>query len=71
MKNQIGTTAGKLWQVLREKDEVNLANLPRLVNEKSMLVHLGLGWLAREDKISFRSEGDKVFVSIADSEKMV
>lgn len=71
MQDTIGTTAGKIWQLLREKDEVNLANLPRLLGEKSMMVYFGLGWLAREDKVCFRSEGNKTYVAIAESEKQL
>lgn len=69
MKELIGFTAGKIWMLLREKDEVNLTNLPKLLEEKALLVQLALGWLAREDKVVFRTEGAKTFVSITPSEK--
>ncbi len=69
MKEQIGFTAGKIWMLLRKKDEVNLANLPKLLEEKAPLVQMALGWLAREDKVLFRTEGAKTFVSITPGEK--
>jgi hypothetical protein len=69
MKDQIGFTAGKVWMFLRKKDEVNLANLPKLMDEKTLLVQMALGWLAREDKVVLRAEGAKTFVSITPSEK--
>ncbi len=64
MKEQIGDTAGKIWQALQNKDEVALSQLPKIVHEKDLLVYQGLGWLAREDKISYRVNGNKTFVSL-------
>jgi hypothetical protein len=69
MKEQIGQTAGKIWKVLKEKDALTPTQLSRAVKEKAAMVQLGLGWLAREDKVTFRKKGDKIFVSLVDSEK--
>ena len=71
MINEIGTTAGRIWQLLREKDEVNIANLPRLLDEKALIVHQALGWLARENKLCYRSEGTKNYVAISEAEKNI
>jgi len=69
MKNQIGLTAGKIWNYLRDKDEVNIAAIPKALDEKALTVQMALGWLAREDKVEFRTEGAKNLVCINQSEK--
>jgi hypothetical protein len=69
MRPHIGETAGKIWQTLRSKNEVNVVQLPRLLKEKSVVVYQALGWLACEDKITYRTQGDKTFVSLNDTEK--
>ena len=69
MKDKIGQTAGQIWKILKKKGEVNAAQLPKLVNEKSALVYQALGWLAREDKIEYQTKAAKTFVSLAESEK--
>jgi hypothetical protein len=70
MKDKIGETAGGIWKVLKKKGEINVAQLPRLLNEKSAIVYQGLGWLAREDKIMYQTREAKTFVSLSDAEKV-
>lgn len=69
MKEKIGQTAGKIWKILQKEDEVSISRLARIVDEKSSLVYQALGWLAREDKINFRSEANKNYVSLVEQEK--
>lgn len=69
MKNKIGETAGKIWEILNKQGEVNAAQLPKLLNEKSAVVYQGLGWLAREDKVEYQLRGAKTFVYLSESEK--
>ncbi|MDX9858421.1 MAG: winged helix-turn-helix domain-containing protein [candidate division Zixibacteria bacterium] len=63
MKDAIGMTAGKIWQVLAKKDKATLSQIPKLVNEKDSLAYQALGWLAREGKVSYDTQGNKTFVS--------
>ncbi len=70
MKNRIGETAGEIWKVLKQKEEVNLNFLPRMLGEKAQIVHQAVGWLAREDKIEYRTRGGKTFISLTPSEKI-
>ncbi len=65
MKTQIGDTAGRIWKALQDKDEIAVSQLPKIVKERDALVYQGLGWLAREDKISYRVDGNKTYVSLA------
>ena len=64
MIEQIGETAGKIWKLLEEKGEVSISQIPKALNEKQVVVYQSLGWLARENKIQYRSEKNKVLVSI-------
>lgn len=64
MKDQIGLVAGKLWRALETKGEVSLPQLPKLLKEKETTVYQGLGWLAREGKVTYRTEGSRTFVSV-------
>ena len=67
-QEKVGNVAGQLWQLLQDKQEANVASLPRMLKEKSPVVYQALGWLAREDKLVYRSEGEKTFVSLLTSE---
>jgi len=69
MKHHIGETAGKVWKTLRAKGEINISQLPKILDEKSATVNQAVGWLAREDKIEFRKKGAQILISLAESEK--
>ncbi len=69
MNERIGATAGKVWQVLRDRDEAEIRQLPRMLDEKSLIVNQALGWLAREGKLEYREQGDKLWVALNPSER--
>lgn len=69
MKEKIGETAGQIWRMLQKKEEVAVSQFPKLLNEKAVWVNQALGWLAREDKIRYRREGNKTLISLAESEQ--
>ena len=64
MLTEIGETAGRIWDELKSRGEVELARLPKILKGKSVIVYQALGWLARENKVAYRKEGDKIFVSL-------
>ena len=68
MKEKIIETAGKTWKTLGERGESDIAQLPRLLDEKEGIVFQALGWLAREDKINYVTKNNKTFVSLVESE---
>ena len=68
MRTKIGEMAGKVWKVLGEK-EVAVSTLPQILKEKGEIVYQALGWLAREDKIDFRSKEGKTFVWLNNEER--
>ena len=65
MKEKIGETAGKVWDVLKAKKEMSLSQIPKAVKEKDALVYQALGWLAREDKIQYHTKGNKTLVTLS------
>jgi len=71
MKEKVGETAGQIWDLLKKKGEVNMAEVPKLLKEKSTVVHQAIGWLARENKIEYRTADAKIFISLPESEKIL
>ncbi len=70
MKQQIGDVAGAIWRVLHKKDKVALSTMPKAIKEKETLTFQAVGWLAREDKIQFQTQGKTTFVTLTPQERM-
>ena len=69
MQETIGQAAGQIWQVLSTKDSpVSIADLPKLTKLKAQVAYQGLGWLAREGKVSYETKGTKTLVSLLPAE---
>ena len=68
MITEIGKTAGRIWDILQQKDELTISQLPKALKVKESLVYQGLGWLAREGKIEYRTQGNKTIISLAREE---
>ncbi len=56
MQEEIGTVAGAIWQALKTKGELPLAQLKKEVKGKPPIFDWAIGWLAREDKIVIAQE---------------
>ncbi|HEY5869546.1 MAG TPA: winged helix-turn-helix domain-containing protein [Candidatus Tectomicrobia bacterium] len=56
MGTEIGEAAGRIWQYLAEHGETTLRQLQRGTRLPERLLHMGIGWLAREDKLCFVQE---------------
>lgn len=69
MKQQVGDVAGAIWRVLHEKDKVSLATLPKVMKQTEAVAFQAVGWLAREDKIQYLTEGKTTFVALAPHER--
>ena len=65
---RIGLNAGKVWRILNEKGELSMFELCREVGLTFEEVAVAIGWLARENKISFREKDNMLFVKIDDVE---
>lgn len=54
MTAEIGETAGRIWRALKEKGELSLGGLKASLDINERLFCMGIGWLAKEDKINFK-----------------
>ena len=63
---RIGLNAGKVWRILNEKGELSMFELCRELGLTFEEVAVAIGWLARENKISFREKDNMLFVKIDD-----
>ena len=64
MDTEIGEAAGRIWQYLAEHGETTLRQLQRGTTLSERLLHMGVGWLAREDKLCFVQERGGVKLSL-------
>lgn len=62
--DMIGAAAGDVWRVLSERGGQTLAGLKKSVDSPDDLVLLGVGWLAREGKLAYATNGRTVTVSL-------
>lgn len=60
----IGQVAGEIWSALSENGGMTIASLKKLVAGPGDLVVAGLGWLAREGKLEFATNGRTLKVSL-------
>ena len=65
---RIGLNAGKVWRILNEKGELSMFELCRELGLTFEEVAVAIGWLTRENKISFREKDNMLFVKIDDVE---
>jgi hypothetical protein len=64
METAIGEAAGRIWQYLAEHGETTLPQLQRGTTLAERLLLMGVGWLAREDKLCFVQERGVVKLSL-------
>lgn len=69
MRSKIGEEAGKVWQMLGIKDEIDITTLPKALKGKGEVIYQALGWLAHEDKITYHEKAGKTYVSLNEYEK--
>ncbi len=64
MITEIGFAAGNIWKKLKDEGEMVITKLQRRSGLPVNMFYLGLGWLAREDKVKFRREKRTIYVSL-------
>ncbi len=62
--DQIGTTAGEIYNYLNTNGSTTFSKMKKDLDLKGNFADLGLGWLAREDKISISKKGTSVNISL-------
>jgi len=68
MQEEIGTTAGAIWQALNQKGELSLPVLKKHVDAKSPVFEWAIGWLAREDKLVITRHQKSYRVRLSDAQ---
>lgn len=63
----IGQTAGNIWRVLHDRGSQTLPGLKKSTDAPDDLTLLAVGWLAREDKLEFETNGRTITVSLRET----
>lgn len=64
MDSQIGDTAGKLWHFLYKNPQSTCKQACKALALERTMLYMAVGWLAREDKLSFEDEGRRKRMSL-------
>ena len=66
MEAEIGSAAGIIWRYLDQHGETSLNKLKRGTKLTDQLLFMGLGWLAREGKLTFVRDKRSLQVAITE-----
>lgn len=64
VQDMIGSSAGEIYQYLYSNGETSFSKIKKELDLKGNFADLGLGWLAREDKVEFSKKGSTVNVRL-------
>lgn len=65
MKQTIGLSAGQIYNYLAENEgQVSFSKMKKDLDLKGNFAELGLGWLAREEKIELAKKGNSLNVRL-------
>ena len=69
-EESIGQAAGKVWKTLQNHapQALTLESLEKLGGLRAEEALTGIGWLAREGKLEFQREQNKILIGLAQSE---
>lgn len=61
---KIGENAGIIWQALNAKGKQNISALKKSTSLDDKNLYLALGWLAKENKISFIQKQREILIDL-------
>jgi len=64
LQEQIGFSAGMIYDYLNNNGESTFSKMKKELDLKGNFADLGLGWLAREDKVEISKKGASVSVRL-------
>ena len=64
VQEQIGFSAGQIYDYLNHNGESSFSKMKKELDLKGNFADLGLGWLAREDKVEISKKGASVSVRL-------
>lgn len=63
-KRTIGLNAGKVWNLLNNNEKWHFEKLKTALRLNDVELAAAIGWLAREDKVSFVNEDGNSYVCL-------
>jgi len=72
MEELIGETAGKIYRCLLSDPgkPLPLSQVRRLIGGRTLVFHMAIGWLARENKLSFSARGRAELVALNNTDNV-
>lgn len=64
MNEEIGNVAGEIWKFLNENGPASVNKITTETGIGRNEIHRALGWLAREEKVSFEMNGRTETISL-------
>jgi hypothetical protein len=64
MFHTIGEAAGEIWELLSREGPLSVSGIVAKVKKPQNTVYMGIGWLAREDKVAFTETKRGMSVSV-------
>ena len=64
LQDKIGQSAGEIYNYLNNNGESTFSKMKKELDLKGNFADLGLGWLARENKVEISQKGPAVKVSL-------
>ena len=64
LQEQIGMSEGQIYNYLNNNGEATFSKIKKELDLKGNFADLGLGWLAREDKVEISKKGSSVNVRL-------
>lgn len=64
MSYNAGDTAGRIWKVLYERGRLSIRKIGEITSMSESSIFIGLGWLARENKVEFHKRSGMLYVEL-------
>lgn len=65
LEQSIGFSAGEIYNYLNQNEgQATFSNIKKNLDLQSNFAELGLGWLAREDKIELSKKGNSINIRL-------
>lgn len=64
LKRKIGENAGIIWRLLADKGALSIREVVEHTNFNALDMRMALGWLSKEDKISFVKRDGKLYINL-------
>ncbi len=64
IKEEVGETAGKVWELLARDGPQTLAQAKKKLDVANELLNFAIGWLAREDKVDISRDKKDIRVQL-------